>query len=543
MEKLRSWNNESQPQFKWVLDSFQKTYQKAVNANFNDIFVVFVAYNLEKVKKTFGEFDRDVQHLRQRIFELRNEEKIVVLIGKNSYEFMVYAVSVVLNGMSLCPISSEDGVSRIAAKISQLGELALCFADKSLNDSERESLQAHPMISGSFEKNEKPLAAVPFDHDTPMILVFTSGSTGYSKIVEQMESNILSNVDALITRHKMQFDICIGTPLPLTHVNALEFSFFSTLLSGRKLVLFENFNLASLLQQVSEENIHVISLVPHMVRTFSDFAAKLEMSKLTSLRYAVSAASSLSRSVAESFVKTFPFRLIQGYGLSEAVNFSALTPIDLSITDYHRFLFSENKPSIGTAIDGNIIEILDEAGFIVEEGIEGELGIRGHNVMRGYRGDLQKLCFQNDFLMTGDLGYFRFTEGGEKYYFITGRKKETIKCFGHTISLLEVDELMQSMLSPEISGMTVPFDHNLAGEEIAFLISLNSFDLSVMEEVKLAAEKLPHTVRPKLIAWTNEQTKTISGKPIRWKFKKGFLPFQGILGKNAVLLVRDQIKS
>jgi len=68
----------------------------------------------------------------------------------------------------------------------------------------------------------------------PMVLVFTSGSTGYSKIVEQMEPGILNNVDALIERHGLGPGSSIATPLPLFHVNALEFAFFLHFVFRRK---------------------------------------------------------------------------------------------------------------------------------------------------------------------------------------------------------------------------------------------------------------------------------------------------------------------
>lgn len=526
MDPLRGWKGFSCPQFSHLAPSFADSFHAVIARYAKKKFVVCVDSAGGRREGTFGEFSADVAKVRALLEPERRHAKVLALIDHNSYENMVFACAAWLEGFTLCPLNPEEGRERIAKKLAQLGEPATVWALPKVMAEFAGLVAVQPLrIPSSGDAG----AAKPFLPEQPMVLIFTSGSTGASKVVEQMESGILSNVDALISRHGLQEPACVATPLPLFHVNALEFAFLSTLLSGSTFVLFEKFKLGQLLSVVQDEAVNILSIIPPMVRVLCQRKREVLAANLSNLRYVVTAAAPLSPALCREFLETFPFRLLQGYGLSEAVNFSALMPRDLSPEDYARWMSSFERPSIGTAIEGNELFVLDDNCRELGPRELGEIAVRGFNVMRGYRHDERAECFRGGYLHTGDLGHFEEGAGGERFFFVSGRLKETIKRYGETVSLVEMDEILGQW--GEAEAIAVPFEHELAGEELGVVLSVPSESGALLLSLKEYLEKLPAVVRPSVILCTGQALRTPSGKPTRWIFKPAFTDFRSrILG-------------
>ncbi len=104
----------------------------------------------------------------------------------------------------------------------------------------------------------------------------------------------------------------------------------------------------------------------------------------------------------------------------------------------------EKLGSLGRAIPGVELEIVNEAGEVIKEAdIVGELVARGGNIMKGYLGDEAGTAetLKNGWLYTGDLAY-RDKDG---FFFHTARRKEIIKVGGRRISPKEIEEVIVSI--------------------------------------------------------------------------------------------------
>lgn len=527
-DPLRSWQGQGQPAFRHLKESFAESYAFTVRRHGKKRFVVIYGAKGPALARTFAEFDADVRKARGLIRPERDVAAVLGLAERNSYEFLVFACAAWLEGFTLCPLNPDEGAERIHAKLSSLGEPCSLWA---AGDSAK-ALGARALALPAAEW-EGALPDRAFLPAQPMTIVFTSGSTGYSKAVEQMESGILSNVDALITRHGLEKPACIGTPLPLFHVNALEFSFLCTLLSGSPLVLFTSFSPDGALAAAHAEGIEILSLIPSMVRALCERGTRIAPPPL--LRYVVTAAAPLPPSVAKAFLAAFPFRLLQGYGLSEAVNFSALMPPGLDDAEYRRWMTGYDRPSIGPALDGNEILVVGEDGRELGPGERGEICVRGFNVMKGYRHDDGKVCFRGGYLRTGDLGQFELSPRGEKFFFLNGRLKDTIKRHGETLSLVETDDYL-ALWKGAGDAIAVPFEHRLAGEELGVVLSAPARDGAALLSLRTHLEKLPAPLRPTAILWTPDPTRTPSGKPLRWRHSAAFAFYADkVLGPGIVI--------
>ncbi|MGZ3722003.1 MAG: class I adenylate-forming enzyme family protein, partial [Bdellovibrionales bacterium] len=362
--------------------------------------------------------------------------------------------------------------------------------------------------------------------DDDAIYVFSSGSTGESKIIRQTEGMLLTNVEALIRHHGLREKRkVIATPLPLFHVNALEFALFTSLLAGGELILFEHFDPDKLLTILQTRKIAIASLIPPMLRLLIERSKKGNFS-FENLGYAVSAATALPKTVAKDFTERTGKRILQGYGLSEAVNFSCLTPTNLSDESYAKLMFDEKYCTIGTALWGNEVEILNSDGKPCPEREAGEIAIRGWNVMPGYLGDQDpRAQFRHGYLHTGDLGYW-IELGGKKYYFISGRTKDCIKRAGETIPLRDIDDFVAGLRIAGLDAIAVPYPHVLMGEDFGLLCRPSQSSPADWQDALTLAFKngFSQAMRPKSYQVTEEMIRTESGKPLRWKFSARFAP-------------------
>ena len=132
----------------------------------------------------------------------------------------------------------------------------------------------------------------------------------------------------------------------------------------------------------------------------------------------------------------------------------------------------ERKPgSVGRAA-GPDVAIMDEAGNLMPPGRDGEVVIRGTNVMSAYADDPEanRRAFVQGWFRTGDLGHL----DAEGFLFITGRLKEIINRGGEKISPREVDEVLLDHRAVA-QAVTFPVPHPTLGEDVAAAIVLGPF--------------------------------------------------------------------
>lgn len=482
--------------------SFRASYLDVISRASSRPFVKFYRSSGSWVERTFGEFDLDVRRVAAELERSHPPGSLLATLSENSYELMVYIAATLLSGFSFCPLNPNDAPAKTQEKLAQLGERARLIKDLSLPPPHH----APPTLPN------KPPPDV-------FIHVFTSGSTGESKVVEQLESGLLANAEALARHHGLSFQkqTVIATPLPLFHVNALEFSFLTSLLTGQRLICYQSFDLLQALRSLEEDHVQIFSAVPHVYHLFARTMKKLESLTLPHFRYFLSAASPLPLVTLERFCAS-GFRLLQGYGLSEAINFSLTTPTDLPCADLLALAQRGGRPSAGVSLWGNDVFVLQD-GEELPEGREGDIAIRGLTVMRGYKDHPPSKAFENDFLMTGDRGFFLFdADRKRRFFFISGRTKDIVKKYGATVSLVKMDELLLTELPEGSDGISVGFESLACGEDVAFILKNCS-----RKDAETLAEKIaktwPKDQRVSLLLLTDRELRTSSGKPLRWPYK------------------------
>ncbi|MCB0421111.1 MAG: acyl--CoA ligase, partial [Bdellovibrionales bacterium] len=461
----------------------------------------------EYVDKVF----RAAFHLRQ--LGCRAGDRVMV-IGENSVELLVVYGAIWALGGIIVPISSKEkpyyfdviyNFARPSTVIDLLGLISLdqnCFEKKmeySLLKRDIEADQLTEFIQ-HLTKTDKGGA-----------LFFTSGTTSQSKGVHLPWQRSQINVEATIRLHNMKPGHRHMTVLPMVHVNAFHFSFLSCLSSQSTLIFSNGFQLKDFAKQVNLTEPEVVSAVPSVIKMLAHDPRKFLFPPST--KYIVTAAAPLVPADVERFYNKLSLPIIQSYGLSEAVNFSLANNPNMSRKEWESLMIGVDRLPAGMPVWGNEVQILSPQGDILDEDQEGEIAIRGWNMMEGYyqNDSATDEAFEGGWLHTGDRGYFKETDMGERLIYITGRLKEIVKRNGQNISLFEVESRLSEIL-PGRHYAIIGFSNEWTGEEVG-LVTMDQELLDHSEQyLEKFLEILPYEKSPKVILLVDEILKTETGK-------------------------------
>jgi acyl-CoA synthetase (AMP-forming)/AMP-acid ligase II len=292
----------------------------------------------------------------------------------------------------------------------------------------------------------------------------TSGSTAASKLVAQSYYNAAVNAEALARHHRLRpGDVLLGC-LPIHHVNGLHFTVFGVLAAGAHVVLAAGFDPFRYPRLLTTFRPRIASAVPSILEALHETWRSPDPP--AGLDYFVSAAAPLTAGTARAVLDTVGVPVLQGYGLTETTNFSTTLPAGLPDAVYRELMLDVEIPSVGVAVWGNEVAVLDPSGNRCAPGEVGEICMRGHNVMNGYlhNPSATAAAFAHGWFHSQDLGY-TVARAGHEYFVITGRSKNIAKVGGAAVSLDELDRFLRAL--PDVrDAACVAVPHRFLGEEI-----------------------------------------------------------------------------
>jgi acyl-CoA synthetase (AMP-forming)/AMP-acid ligase II len=291
-------------------------------------------------------------------------------------------------------------------------------------------------------------------------LPYSSGTTGLPKGVMLTHYNLvamLCQMETAAVLHGGDRVVCI---VPCYHVYGFHVVVNLALRTGATVVTLPRFDLEEFLGVLQDYEINIVPLVPPIVLALAQtpLLDRFDLSKLETLHCG---AAPLSVEVARIACQRLGARIRYGYGMTELSPLSHLT-YDAG---------SEEKPaSAGLCLPNTTCKIAGvESRVELGPGEEGEVCVRGPQVMKGYLGQPQataELIDNEGWLRTGDIGYA--DEDGALY--IVDRLKELIKYKGRQVAPAELEAILLS--HPAIADAAVlPSPDEHAGEvPIAFVV-------------------------------------------------------------------------
>ena len=350
-----------------------------------------------------------------------------------------------------------------------------------------------------------PLPDVTEEDDA--LLLYTSGTTGLPKGVILSHKNVVAGAQYTAMAHDLTPEDRALCSLPLYHINGEVVTAVTPLVSGGSLVMPHKFRTSDFWELISEYGCTWFSVVPTII-SYLTSATDIEGRnlKLDQLRFGRSASSALPPSLHKEFEKKFKVSIVETMGLTETAAPVFSNPMDPSKRKYG---------SPGLAV-GNSAKIIDTTGKEVSRGTQGEIMIRGDNVMKEYykAPDItQKTLEPDGWFHTGDLGHM----DQDGFVFVTGRIKELIIKGGENIAPKEIDEVLYKHPAV-LDAAAVGIPDDAYGEEIMACVTVKQ-GVSVTEEELLnhCFEHLGKFKTPKVIKIMDELPKGPSGKIQRLK--------------------------
>ena len=463
---------------------------------------------------SFREYFSLVGSLNEKIRSMvKPGDKIVVALGNSIEAFIAYGSLLSLGG-TIVPVDPKEGSSFFQEIIRCTGAVLILSQGLKIDGIKSFTFNINELVPGVF---------ADFQDQDPASLFFTSGTTGDSKGVTLKFSSLLANLEATKRISGLNSGDTLFSCLPVFHVNAFNFSFLLPLYLGTKSVFSSEYPL-TIWKILNEEKVNVASLTPPVIRLIN--ADSRTHTAPESLRFFITASSPIYKEDLRTMKDRFGVRIIQAYGLSETVNFTLFNPPDLSDEEFQGIHLEAPVPSAGIATWGNDVQLMSEDGKIIDsENAEGEIVIRGWSIQSGYFANesATQEAFQNGYFHSGDIAFYR-SYRNEKFYYITGRKKEVVKRKGKLVYLSEIDGVVKSIGLQDACVVGFPNVHT--EEEVGLFIVKGSTPMS-HDEILFKLRTMLHPAKcPKVIVEGEQIPKTSVGKVKRNGLKQFFLPFR-----------------
>jgi acyl-CoA synthetase (AMP-forming)/AMP-acid ligase II len=343
-------------------------------------------------------------------------------------------------------------------------------------------------------------------------LPYSSGTTGKPKGVMLTHRNLVANICQTENLDETDdHEVLIGV-LPFFHSYGMTVIMAASLTRGATIVTMPRFDLEGFCGLIQKHEVTLSYVVPPILVGLAKHPV-VDNYDLSSLKFLNSGAAPLGEDLARAVEQRIGCVVKQGYGLTETSPVTHTTP------------YAKGVPikveAVGVAIPNTECKILDIAsGEEVGPDVQGELYIRGPQVMKGYLNNPQATeeCLDKDgWLRTGDVA----TIDEDGYYRIHDRLKEFIKYKGFQVAPAELEDYL--MGHPAVAdAAVVPSPDEEAGEvpKAFIVVKPGVLDGRPADEVAaeiqayIAAKVAPHK-KLRLIEFIDEVPKSASGKILR----------------------------
>ena len=353
----------------------------------------------------------------------------------------------------------------------------------------------------------RPVGEAATNNEDPMLMYFTSGTSGYPKMVLH---NFVYPIGHIITAKYWHGVVDDGLHLTVAETGWAKATWgklYGQWICGTAIFVYDmtSFKPDKMLQKISQYGVTTFCAPPTVYR----YLIRQDLSKydLSSVVRCTTAGEALNGEVYNKFHQFTGQKIFEGYGQSESAIIAG------------NFLNEPVKPgSMGKASPAYEVEIVDPNGKPVATGEVGELVIHvdgeySFGLLTGYYRDvaLTADAFDGGVYHTGDTVY----QDEDNYIWFVGRKDDIIKSSGYRISPFEVESVLQQHPSVMECAVTGVEDAKRGQAVKATIVLSPGFEASHELEIELFDFVKHETALykcPRIIEFVKELPKTISGK-------------------------------
>jgi long-chain acyl-CoA synthetase len=521
-----------------------------VTANLADLLKRAAESNPDKValveadtgrRVTWSELDAEVDRVVRGLdaLGLVAGYRVVIAVG-NRVEFVAGYLGVVRARMVAVPVNPRSVTGELVRMIADCGarlviadpatvtvvraavtglQDALEGADEELRSRTtipRVVVVAAPTVPGETSYDEMTASQgggtdLPSSQDPEAlaVLLYTSGTSGRPRAAMLSHRALLSNIEQAATVRPPMVtgdDVVLGV-LPLFHVYGLNAVLGQTIRQGSRLVLVDGFDVEGSLDIVEDEAVSVVPVAPPVFAYWMSVADL--KNRLSGVRLVLSGSAPLSPELVESFTDRTGVPVHQGYGLTEGA------PVITSTLCSGR----AKAGSVGSALPGILIRLIDEDGREPEGEDPGEILIAGGNLFSGYWPDGTDGPDADGWYPTGDVGFL----DGDGDLFLVDRLKELVIVSGFNVYPSEVEEVIGE-LDGVLEAAVIGAEDEQTGEAvIAYVKQLPGSSFSEEELVETIREHCAHRLarfkQPSAIHVVTELPHTVTGKVAKGRLR------------------------
>lgn len=498
------------------------TYQHIVNGKKKYIFFKDEVFTYSQVEKLCNKISRALA-----FSGIRKGDRVAIMLENSPYFiFALFAVSkagaisvpvntflkdkevgYIVNNCEASAIVTSDKFKGIIKKVrSDCPSLHHVFSF----DDNAADWGAENLTDKGKTMSELPLE-INIDRNDTAVIIYTSGTTGNPKGAMLSHGNLISVVEMASDVYNMTYKDRFLLFLPMFHIYSFEVCIIFPTFLGASVVILES---VMDLKTKKFRNILIFKRPSVMVAVPTVYAA-LSKAKIPKwfvkffypIKIHLSSGSGLPVEIFNKFKQKYGKSLIEGYGLSEASPVVAGNSLE-----------SPRSGTVGKALKGVDVKIVDNDDMEVPCGTVGEIIAKGPNIMQGYWKMPKETAdaIRNGWFFTGDLGIM----DQDGYISIVDRKKDLILVKGMNVYPREIEEHIHKIKGVEtVAVISIPDDD---GDEVILAYVKKEPDSNLSE--KDIKSYLRHNIAnfkiPKHIYFSDNLPLTTIGKILKRKLKE-----------------------
>jgi len=467
-----------------------------------------IALETPELRYTWDDIDRASACLANLLASLGLPEgaRVAVQVEKSPEALLLY-LATLRAGYVYLPLNTAYRESEVAYFLGDAEPAVVVCASKNLEWVRRVADQAGTRHVYTLDENRsgtlldaagsmsQSFDAVARRADDLAAILYTSGTTGRSKGAMLTHGNLASNAQVLHRYWGWRADDVLLHMLPIFHVHGLFVASHGALLAGARMIWLPRLDVEQALHYLPRCTV-MMGVPTYYVRLLAD--ARFGRKACARMRLFISGSAPLLMETFNEFRERTGHTILERYGMSETV---MLTSNPYDPADGERL-----GGTVGKALPGVQVRVVDDAGAALGAGEIGNVQVRGPNVFAGYWRMPEKTREEftaDGWFRTGDVGRWGGDSGGREvpgdYLSIVGRSKDLIISGGYNVYPKEIELLIDEM--PGVSeSAVIGVPHPDFGEAVVAVVVPRagaSVDTAAMQaelKTRIANFKVPKQI-------------------------------------------------
>ena len=428
-------------------------------------------------------------------------KSVISIMFDNSIEFIISYLGIIKAGKIVHIISPSISKKNFLKQIESCNPKIILTLKKFIN--EFKNIQKEIKLSDFYEFENEKISKKEREISDISSLIYTSGTTSSPKGVPIKHENTIFTTKNIINILKYSNSDIDIIPLSLSHSFGLG-CFHTALFVGSTLILHKNtMNILEVLNSIKNNNATTFAAVPATLTSLvNDFPEKF-VEKCSGLRLIITNSTKVPEDTINKILNLLPnTKFATYYGLTEASRSTFM-------------IFNENenkKESVGKHAPGVELKIEKESKKLKQ----GQILVRGKNVIDNYWNSEFAKKFTNGWLETGDLGHI----DNDGFLYLTGRKDYLINVSGEKVNPEEIEEVVK-MLKPIEEVVAIGVEHKIFGKVIKLLVKKHEEEnIDTSSIITHCKENLERYKVPIRVEFVSNFPKNEHGKIIRFMLEE-----------------------